>query len=200
MTLSLDATATARAAAAVAGAVWLVELDFASGLQRYTLWPQNITSGGHTWLGMGSVADVSMISESEDTTADKVTFSLSIVNTALLAACIGPASEYRGRAARMHLQLIDDTYQPAGAYVPRWAGYMDRITIERESGGEQGTTLGSIKLECQRAGLARARNFIGLRRTDAQQKARFAGDKGLEYTQSLIETPALWLSKRFQAK
>jgi hypothetical protein len=200
VTLALDGTASARASASVAGACWLVELDFASGTQRYTTWSPSIVSGGNTYLGLGDLADVSAFSESENSAAEKVTLSFGIVNTALLAVCIGPAAEYRGRPARLYLQLISDTFQPAGASVQRWAGYMDRITIDRRGPGQGGASQGTIKLECTRAGMARARNADGLRRTDAQQKAKYPGDRGLEYTQPLIETPALWLSKRFQTK
>lgn len=200
MTLSLDGTASARASAGVVGTTWLIELDFSTGLQRYTTWPLSLTSGGFTWQGLGQLAEVGGFSESENAAAQKVTLSASVVSTAMLAALVGPASVYRGRAARLHLQLIDDTYQPAGAFVPRWAGYMDKIRVERRSAGDKGTNEGSVRIECVRAGMARARNADGLRRTHAQQQTRFAGDLGLEYTQPLIEQPVVWLTKRFQTK
>jgi hypothetical protein len=201
VTLALDGTASARASASVAGATWLIEIDFSSGLQRYTTWPDTIISGGNTWLGLGQLAEVGLFSESENASAEKLTLSASVVSTAMLAACIGPASVYRGRAVRLYLQLISDTFQPAGAAVARWAGYMNQIRIERSGPGiGGGANVGKISIDCTRAGMARARNAEGLRRTHAQQQSRYPGDLGLEYTQSLIETPALWLSKRFQQK
>jgi hypothetical protein len=199
--LTLDATATARAAASVAGIHYLVDLEFLSGTLRYTTNSVAISHGGNTYTALGDLVEISAINESEDQAADKIVMSLSIVNTALLAAVIGVATEYRNRRARIWCQLIDDTYQPAGAAVLRWAGYMDRVTIERTPAPpEGGTSTGKINLECVRAGQARMRNASGLRRTHAQQMQRTSNaDTGLRYTQALLEQPSLWLSKAFQA-
>ena len=95
--------------------------------------------------------------------------------------------------------MFDDTFKPAGAPVLRWMGYMDKIPISRTaSPPEGGPSSGRIELQCVRAGQARFRKEVGLRLTDAQQQQRFAGDLGLQYVQTLVETPSLWLSKRFQ--
>jgi hypothetical protein len=199
MALTLDGTASARITASVRGVAWLVDLDFASGTLYYTTAPVSITANGHTYQGYGDLVDVSALAESEDTNAEKLTLGIALVNTAMLAATIGNIDNYRGKRARLWLQLFDDTFKPAGAPIQRWAGFMDRVVVERKpappTGGPSG---GRIKLECSRAGMARARNASGLRLTHAQQQQRFPGDNGLEYMQTLIETPSLWLSKRFQ--
>lgn len=198
--LTLDGTATARAAASVAGIHYLVDLEFASGTTRLTTHSIAITSGGNTYTALGDLIDVSAITQSEDTNAERVTLSLSVVNTALLAALIGVATEYRNRRVSIYAQFIDDTYQPAGAAVLFWRGYMDRVTVERTpSPPEGGASSGKINLECARAGQARMRNVSGLRRSHAQQMQRTSNaDTGLRYTQALMETPSLWVSKAFQ--
>jgi len=200
MSLTLDGTATARAAAGVAGLHWLVELDFQPGTLYLTTWPQTLTIGGNDYVGLGNLLEISAVGESEDAAADRLTLALSVVNTAMLAAVMGPVTSYRNRAARLYGQFMDDTYQPAGARVQRWAGYMDKVEIPRTpSAPDGGPSSGRIKLQCVRAGQARFRNATGLRLTDAQQRQRFAGDLGLEYVAGLVEVPSLWLSKRFQA-
>lgn len=198
--LTLDGTASARAAASVAGIHYLVDLDFSTGIQYFTTHAMSIVSGGHTYTAFGDLVEIAGLQESEDQGADKLEMSFTVVNTAMLAALIGPATVYRNRAARLWVQLIDDTYQPAGAAVLRWAGYMDVPRVERESAPiEGGFAGGKIVLPCWRAGIARLRTANGLRRTHAQQLQRTSGaDTGLRYTQQLIEQPALWLSKRFQ--
>jgi hypothetical protein len=199
MALTLDGTATARAAAGVAGAHWLLELDFTSGTLYFTTWPLTVVISGNTYLGLGNLLDVSTVGESEDTAADQVTLALNVVNTALLASAIGDATFYRGRAVRLYLQLFDDTYQPVGARVQRWTGTMEKVSVSRTpSPATGGSSSGKIELRCSRSGMSRARNATGLRLTHAQQQQRFPGDMGLEYIQPLIETPALWLSKKFQ--
>ena len=199
MSITLDGTAAARIAASERGACWLVELEFVAGTVRYTTNSVDVTSGGVTYTAVGTFAEVQNLGESADSSADRLTFSLAIPNQAMLAAAIGDASTYRGRRARLYLQLLDDVFQPAGAKLLRWQGYMDKVQISRKPGGfKQPGGAGRISLVCSRAGMARARNALGLRLTDAQQQARYPGDTGLRYVRKLIEQPSLWLSKRFQ--
>lgn len=182
---------------AVCGAHWLVELDFSTGIIYATTAPVDVTAAGNTYTGLGSYLSVGAVRESEDSAAERITISVPVVNNAMLAAAMGPATTYRGRPARLYLQLFDDAFQPVGPRVARWSGYMEPARITR-SAPEAGSGSGTIELPCQRAGMARARNYQGLRITHAQQLSRYPGDLGLQYMQGLIEQPALWLSKRFQ--
>lgn len=198
--LTLDATATARSQAGVAGLQILAEMQFASGTQYVTTWSRPIAHGGNTYTGLGDLVSVSNLSQSEDQGADKVVLGASIVNTAMLGLLIGPASEYRDKRVRLYGQFIDDTFQPAGAAVEFWGGYMDRVTVERKPAKPQGGgATGRANLECIRAGQARMRNASGLRRTHAQQLQRTGGnDTAFRYTQQLAEQPASWASVAFQ--
>lgn len=199
MSLTLDATATARIAAGVRGVCWLVTLDFASGLLRYTNFPLSLTVGGYSYTGLGHLVEIGTIAESENTAAEQVTLTFTVVNQAMLAASLGNVEDYRGRAANIYLQLLDDTFQPAGAPVLRWSGRMQPVRVVRQAADPAGgPSTGRIELPCARAGMDRARNATGLRLTHAQQIQRFPGDLGLEYVQTLLEQPALWISKRFQ--
>lgn len=197
MTVFLDANALARINSNVRGAIWLVEMDFGTGTVRYTNAPVNVTSGGNTYNGFNNLVGVSPLNESESNSAERVTFSFSIVNQAMLAATLGSVDNYRGRAIRLFLQLMDEKFVPDGAMVKRWAGYMDKVQVTRQESSE-GPSMGKIELLCSRAGMARARMYQGRRLTHTQQQQRYPGDKGLEYLQHVIEQPALWLSKKFQ--
>jgi hypothetical protein len=199
MSLSLDGTAAERIEARVRGVAWLVALEFVSGTQRFTTAPVDVVSGGYTWQGMGELSSVSAVQESADSIAARMTIGLSAVNEAMLAAAIGNVDTYRGRSARLYLQLFDEAFLPVGAAVQRWSGYMDKVQITRQrSDGGGGESVGRINLVCSRAGMARARQYQGLRLTDAQQQQRYPGDTGVRYVQTLLEAPSLWLSKRFQ--
>lgn len=197
--LATDASAQTLLASGVRGCVWLVEMDFQSGTIRFTTNSVAITSAGFLYTALGTLVSIDNVQESADSAADRLTISLALTSNVMLAASIGDPTTYRGRAARLHLQLIDSTYQPVGAKVTRWQGYMDKVQVDRkpadENGGESG---GAIKMVCSRAGMARARNAEGLRITDAQQQSRYPGDTGLRYVRTLIEQPTLWLSKKFQ--
>ena len=199
MTVPLDAAATARINARVRGAIWLVDLAFSTGTVHYTNAPVNLTIGGNFYYGFYSVIDISAINESEANSAEKLTLGFSIVNQAMLALTLGSVDTYRGRAVRLSLQLMDERFQPDGAPILRWSGYMDKVQIPRQrSPATGGASGGKIELLCSRAGMARARNYRGRRLTSTQQQQRFPGDLGLQYMQHLVEQPARWLSKKFQ--
>lgn len=200
MSITLDGPAGAALASSARGVHWLVELDFTSGTIRYTTAPVDVVAGGWTYTGLSSLVTVSNLSESEDSSNTKLTLGFSAVSTALLAASIGSVETYRGRSARLYLQLFDGTFTPVGTKVQRWSGYMDKVAVNRtRSATSGGDSVGRIELICSRAGLARARNFKGLRLTHAQQQQRFPGDMGLRYVQTLLEQPSVWLSKKFQS-
>lgn len=197
MSLTLDATASARIAAAVRGVAWLVELQFTTGSIRYTTAPVDIAVGSDTYTG-GKMVDISAVTESENAAADQLTLGFT-VNSAALALTLGNVETYRGQPARLWLQLFDEAFVPAGAPVLRWSGVMNKVQVTRQrSDPAGGPSTGRIEMQCSRAGMARARNAEGLRLSHMQQLQRFPGDNGLKYVQTLIEQPALWLSKRFQ--
>lgn len=199
MSLTLDSDATALINSNARGAAMLVEMDFVSGTQRFTNAPVSLTVGGHTYIGLHNVSSISTINESEVNSAEKLTLSFSVVNQAMLAMTLGGIENYRGKAVRVYLQLMTPQFQPDGAPIRRWSGYMDRVAVVRtRSTPDGGDSSGKIEMACSRAGMFRARNYQGRRLTNSQQRQRYPGDRGLEFLQSLIETPSLWLSKAFQ--
>lgn len=189
----LTISGTSQHQAAVAGVAWLVEMQFTSGTIRYTTAPVTINDGTYDWTGLGNIVGVSAVGESEEVTGDSITLSMSIASTALIAASLGNVEYYRGQPVILYLQLLDETFKPVGTAVQRWVGLMDRVSIKRTQEGG-----GSIEMRCSRSGIARMRNSVGLRLTNEQQQARYAGDTGLQYVRTLIEQPSLWLSKEFQ--
>lgn len=185
--------------ASVRGVTLLVDLEFSTGTIYATTFSSPIVANGHTYTAVGNVLSVSEFRESEVLATDKLTLKVSIVNTAMLAYAIGPASVYRGRPVKIYIQLLNDKWVPVEAPLLRWVGFMDKVRINRQS-NQTGEDQGSIDLICQRAGLARFRNTIGYRMTHAQQQLDYPGDMGLEYTESLLNNPPPWMSKRFQTQ
>lgn len=196
----LDSASTARINSQARGAALLIEMDFGSGTQRFTSSPMSLTVGGNFYLGLSNVSSVSTINESETNSAEKLTLSFSVVNQAMLAMTLSGVENYRGKQVRVYLQLMTPQFQPDGAPIRRWSGYMDRVAVTRTRSNADagGNSEGKIEMSCARAGMYRARNYQGRRLTNTQQQQLYPGDRGLEFLQSLIETPALWLSKAFQ--
>lgn len=199
MSLTLNSQAAARSVAPWRGVAWMVEMLFTSGTQRFTNAPVDIPAFGQNFIGLANLVGVSPVTESENTTTERMTFSFSVVNQAMLALTLGSVDTYRGRKIKLYLQFLTEDFKPDGDPVPRWFGYMDKVQVSRRSadaGG--GTNSGTIEMIASRAGMARARNYEGLRLTHAQHIIRFPGDNGLEYVQRLVEQPSRWLSRRFQ--
>ena len=191
---------TTQHTATVAGVAWLAQLDFAAGTLYLTTAPQNLTTGGHTYTGLGSLVSIDNLVESPESSAEKINLSLSVADSAMLALALGNVEGYRGRAVRLYLQLFDAAFGPVASPLQRWTGVMDKVQITRRpaSADSLAASIGSIDLQCSRSGMARARYYQGLRLTHQQQMIRYPGDTGLRYVRTLIEQPALWLSKRFQ--
>jgi len=194
--LPFDVPTNAQVFTGVYGVCWLIEMDFSGGMVYATTAPVNVDYGGHSYTGLGNLVQVGGLSESENNSAEKLSVSVSVVDSTMLALVLVDANTYRGRSITLRLQLLTETFAPIGTPVKRWAGAMNPAKVTR--GGHGGENTGRIELPCSRYGMARARNYQGLRHTHAQQLLRFPGDVGLQYMQDLIEKPALWLSKRFQ--
>ena len=197
MALAFGATGDAQIATGVVGCHWLIDLDFSTGMQYLTTAPVDVLSSGTTYIGLGKLMSVAPLAESEDASASKLVISASVTDGALFAAVLGSATTYRGRPVRLYLQLFSETFAPIGTRVARWTGAMEPVRITRRTSPD-GPSSGRIEMPCTRNGLARARNYQGLRHTHAQQQLRYSGDVGLQYMQDLIEQPSLWLSKAFQ--
>lgn len=199
--LTFDAPASAALDSPARGIAWLVEFQFSTGTIRATTWPVDLISGGFTWVRAGNALQVDPLVESENLDTRRMEIRVAVTDAATLALAVGDAAVYRGRPAKLYMQVVQTTGAPAGAAVLRWSGVMEAVKVEREQPAAQGQRAsmgGQIILVCGRTGVTRSRRREGLRLTDAQQQQRFAGDKGYEYVAGLIEKPALWLSKRFQ--
>lgn len=197
--LAMDSAQLALLASDALGVVFLVELDFAEGTNYWSTFNLPLTIGGHTYAATGTLASVGDIVESQETDSQTLALTLSVVDQAMLAATLGNVEGYRGRQARIYLQLMDAQFRPVGAPRLRFAGEMEPVKVPREAQPEGGGPVGGrIELPISRAGMSRARNSDGLRLTHEQQQVEFPGDRGLEYVRPLIERPAVWLSKRFQ--
>ena len=191
---------TTRHQQVVAGVAWLAELDFTGGTVYVTTAPQSLAIGGHTYLGLGALVGVANVSESANASAEKITLSLSVADSAVLGLALGGVETYRGRAVRLYLQLFDEQFAPTASPVQRWSGVMDRVQINRRAAepGSVGAGSGSVEMQCSRAGMARVRNYQGQRLSDVQQRTPYPGDTGLRYMLTLINKPQPWLSVAFQ--
>ena len=194
--ITVNPTTEARFEGNERGLIYLVDLAFTSATIRFNSSAETFTIGPNTYIGLGNVVEWPRMQESENASPNKLTLKFKITNQALLASVIGDATEYRLKPVTISLQLMTPEFQPDGDPVIRWRGYMDKVSTEKTR-GDSGFS-GAIKLDCVKPGLDRVRNYEGLRLSYQQRKQLYPNDRGLEYLQSLVQTPQPWLTVEFQ--
>lgn len=181
----------AELAKPVTRVVYFVEFQFASGTSRLSTANIPITWGGYEWAGFGTLGTIGAIEESDGLEAKPLNFTINSAQPTWLAMAVGAVEEYRGRAARMYMCPLDESFRMVGTPEKCWSGVMDSLNvgINNESG--------TITLRCETSvyGLKRRPAF---RLNAAQHKKKFPTDTGLDYLTDLISNPKVWLSEKFQ--
>lgn len=184
MSRGLDAsTLTAVEQDSAPVAILFAELDFASGFVRAHTALGTITWGGYDWLGVGTFASVSPVEESAELSKRTLTYTLSGIPGDMISVVLG--EEYQGRAAKLYLGFLDQT---TGTLVSDPVqidqGRMDVSEIEE---GQECT----VTITAESRVSAWDRPLIR-RYTNADQQARFPGDKGLEFVDQAANKEINW--------
>lgn len=158
----------------------LVYADFLSGPQR--MWPgiYPLTSGGHTWQGVDAqLVQIDPGTPSVDGGATPFSIGLSGVSQTAVARVKAGESEAIGRTLQIFLQFFDEDWQPLDGPISLRRGRMTGFAF---SGA--GPVNRSILVRAEGALVARGRPPLTYL-SDAEQQARFPGDRGLEFVASL---------------
>lgn len=194
MTVAVDADFATLAGSEVFGELTLVELQATTGTLRLTNWPLDVDVMGYTWSGVGGLGKIGEIHESDDGAAEKLNLSLSPVPLDMRAFALSDPHEYRDRPARIWVAMVNPhTMQISGAPVLRFAGVMGQMDIDRKD------REGSIGVTCRTVSYDVRSNPAALRMNHVQHIARFPGERGFEYLQSLVGNPTVYASIAFQA-
>lgn len=175
---------------ALVSIVYFVELRFRSGTQYVCSWNYSITWGGHDWLGLGTIGDISAAEESETVEPKSLTFGLSSPSSYLYLA-VGDVEEYRGRQVIVYIAPLDDNGAVIDTPEVCWRGVMEDMSVSANGND------GKIDLKAENAMAALARKKV-LRMNSAQQKYFYPSDTSFDYLPDLISKPQQWLSRRFQ--
>lgn len=171
--------------------VYFVEFQFASATTRLSTANIPITWGGYEWAGVGALGTIGAVEESDGLEAKPLNFTINSAQLAWVSLAVGPVEDYRGRAAKMYMCPLDESFRMVGTPEKCWAGVMDTLSLG--IGDETGTI--TLRCETSAYGLKRRPAF---RLNAAQHKKKYPTDTGLDYLNDLISNPAVWLSKRFQ--
>lgn len=156
----------------------LVHMDFLDSPKRWWAGFGDLQANGYTWQGLGDLIAISPISSTYQVSAEQVTFEVA-ATPEMLALALAAKDRVRNRSVTIYLQLfamedVDgaDRGQPIGSPMALYSGTMQRMPWSA-SGSDQR----SIRVECE--GVFFRRNMPPRGRwTDADQKARYPGDRG----------------------
>lgn len=161
----------------------LFEGVFASGTLRVWSGVGDLSWNSYTWSGVGSLASVSSVNESSDTSAQGITVSLSGIPSSLVSLFLGDVRQ--GSAGKVYLGFMNDSNQVISSPYMLFEGRLDVPAME-ESGE---TAVISITYESRLIDLERPRES---RYTDEDQQREFSGDLGFEFVPSLQDININW--------
>ena len=152
--------------------------------------------GGHDWVGLGHLGKIRGIEEALRHQANSIELTLSgagLTSQFVTMALQEDRSTFLGKYFGIWVQFCDPiTWALLDPPYNLQTGIIDGIPISREE-DQDGTTIRTIKVIGENIFYNR-RTPSNSYWTDADQKARYPGDRGLEFIPSMIrkEVPVPW--------
>lgn len=161
--------------------IGLVELEFDSGAFRVWTGIGDLEWDGETWTGVGDLGSISAIEETTEVRAVGVQLELSGIPSEVIA--IANEQDWQGRPARIYYAVLQGrTF--VGEPFKMFQGLMDQMTLVE---GDQA----AIRIACESSQIDLERTRVR-RYTAEDQRAEYAGDKGLDQVAALQEVEILW--------
>lgn len=159
-----------------------VELDFPDGPVRASSLPFDITLGGHVYYGVGILGDISSISEG----AEQRSYGVSVKLSGIPLSFVEYISSQRvqGRPMTIGLGFTNENEQLIGSHVVIGTWLMDTLDIAVGKQASVSIAGESLMIDWERP---RMRRF-----TDADQKAHYPGDRGLEHVAEVASKEMVW--------
>lgn len=183
---SLGSNALANFGGTAAKACAFVQFDFTSSMQRYTTLPYSTTWNGYTWTGVGALASIEEIRESEALVATGVRIVLSGIPSALVSLVL--SENIQSKDCTIWFAALGSDNQVQDTPPVEFKGSTDNPEIAIDRGAASIT----INVESKLADFARPR----VRRyNDADQQHEYAGDKFMEFVPQMAERELAWPSR-----
>jgi hypothetical protein len=162
--------------------IGLVQLGFGSGTVRLWTGFGNMSWGGFTWSGTGTLGQIGPMEETVESRAATVQLQLSGIPPDVLKIAL--AEDWQGRDARIYYGVLDDNRQWVGDPFQIRRGLMDLMTLTE---GKEASI--ALAIESRDIDLGRAK----IRRYTAEdQRAEYPGDKGCDAVALLQSWNGIW--------
>lgn len=162
---------------------YMFEGEYASGTLRVWSGLGELSWGSYTWQGLGSLASISDVTETSDTSAQGITVSLSGIPSDLVSLFL---SEVRQNAkGKVYLGFFNSSNQIVVDPYMVFEGRLDIPALEESAE----TAVISITYESRLIDLERPRDS---RYTNEDQQAEYPGDVAFEFLPSLQDIVINW--------
>jgi len=159
------------------------ELHFLSSIERVWSGYGPLAWNGYPWLGLGTLGQVSMITEDTQLNAQTFTISLSGVDNRLLSEALTEVRQ--GLPVKFWLAFFDNAGNIVDAPILCYAGRMDQPTIL------EGTDTSTISIAVENR-LSDLQRRIERRFTDRDQRLEYPADTGLAYIAWTMDWNGAW--------
>jgi len=162
----------------------LISMQISTGTAYVWTGYGDITYNGNTYLGMGTLLNISNIGESNTVVSQGVTLTLDGVSPTNISQALTDVPQ--GGTVYIYLVFLTAANEVIGAPITTFSGQTDGITITENPDGDCSV---SVDVENRLTQLQRDRTY---RWTMAQQAELYPGDQGFLYTANLQDYVALW--------
>jgi hypothetical protein len=142
----------------------------------------DLSYGGYTWTGSGTLMAISAVEEGSDLAVKGATLTFSGITADLLSAAL--AEPYQGRVCNIYLGINPDV-PDLTSITELFSGYMDQMNIT------EGPEEASIELSVENKLIDLERPRIA-RYTSSYQKSVYPGDLGLDFIEDLQDKEIVW--------
>jgi len=180
-------TATKDAASADAiQPILMAKLEFDGGDVTAHSGLGSIAFNGDTYLGVGRFAGIGTATETSDLSNAPISISLSGIPNDIVAVLL--AEQYQGRRATIYLAYLDlTTYSLIADPCIIYRGLIDTADIDQGATFSVSLSIGNRFAAWQAPVIRRYNN--------ADQQARYPGDKGLRFVEQAAERSVTWGGK-----
>lgn len=184
MTKDIDLDVITASSASAIFPVFFVSLGFDSGAVNLHTQLGDITVGATTYTGVGQIGGIGTITEDSELGRSPITLTMSGLPTDLLSLLFN--EQYQGRLATVLLGYLDTAGSGQLLADPTivYRGLMDSPVFQQDSSL-------AIALNVENR-FAKWDTPLMRRYNNADQQARFPGDKGLEFVAQTTDIQIAW--------
>ncbi len=183
MTRTLNAATLAQAIASANIPIALVKLEFDSGTIGFHSHLGTLTFDSLAYTGAGDLSFIGPVDEDSDLTRNTLKIGLRGVPNDIIAIVAG--EQYQGRSCTVYLGFLSPTtMQLVGDPVEMFVGTMDYPTTEL---GATCDVMLYVEDEFAILDQANPRRY-----NNADQQARYPGDRGLEFAEQAAGKDVIW--------